>query len=153
MPAGIMAAVHSMFTLAEATSLEQSSVSVLVVDDQSSFRDVICRLVDAARGLDLLAAADSGESAVTAVGELEPDMVVMDVSMPGIGGVAATGQIKTDRPRTVVVLVSATHPSELAPEVGECPADAVVWKRELRPALLEEIWFEHRSPPAGTSSP
>jgi DNA-binding NarL/FixJ family response regulator len=141
-----LAAIHNMFTL------EQSHVGVLVVDDQSPFRDVICRLVTAARGLDLLAAADSGETAVAAVDELGPDMVIMDVAMPGIGGVGATQKIKSDRPRTVVVLVSATHPSELPPEV-EGSADIVVWKSELRPELLEEIWFEHGSAPGETSSP
>jgi CheY-like chemotaxis protein len=138
-----------VLTIAGEISGGQACVRVLVVDDRSVFRDVICRLVDAAQGLDLLAAAESGETAVAAVTELEPDMVIMDVAMPGIGGIAASRRIKADRPATVVVLVSATHPADLPPEIDESLADVIVWKPHLRPALLEQIWVTHRSPRGG----
>ncbi len=120
---------------------------VLAVDDRSAFRDVLCRLVEAAGRLDLLGVADSGESAVEAVRMFRPDMVVMDVVMPGMGGAAAARSIKAEHPATVVVLVSTTHPDDLPDEVHECRADAVVWKAGLRPQLLEELWFTHHRPP------
>jgi CheY-like chemotaxis protein len=69
----------------------------------------------------------------------------MDVFMPGIGGIAAARQIKASRPATIVVLVSTTHPEDLPGEAAASPADEIVWKRELRPSLLEEIWQRHRA--------
>lgn len=89
--------------------------------------------------------AATGEDAVTAADELEPDLVVMDVFMPGIGGIAAADRIKQRRPATVVVLVSTTHPDDLPSGAADGSADAVVWKRELRPGLLGQIWRRHRN--------
>jgi DNA-binding NarL/FixJ family response regulator len=116
---------------------------VLAVDDHEPFRAVIRRLVEAAAGLNLLGEADSGERAVEAAEELQPDMVVMDVVMPGIGGLHAARRIKEQRPATVVVLVSTTHPDDLPTEAADCRADEIVWKPELRPGLLETIWLDH----------
>jgi DNA-binding NarL/FixJ family response regulator len=116
---------------------------VIAVDDQADFRIVLRRLVDAMPGFEVVAEAGSGELAVAAAVELEPDLVLMDIEMPGIGGLAAARQIKADRPSTVVVLVSATHPDDLPPEAVCCLADEIVWKSKLRPALLEEMWRNH----------
>ena len=68
----------------------------------------------------------------------------MDVRMPGIGGIAATRAIKAIRDSTVVVLISTTHPDELPREAEECNADEIVWKGDLRKAVLENIWIRHR---------
>ena len=56
---------------------------VLAVDDQETFREILRRLVSLSSGLTLLGEVDSGERAVVAVKELQPDMVVMDVVRPG----------------------------------------------------------------------
>ena len=140
----MMLADSSMSAFAEDRSRRAGCARVLAVDDRSPFRNVLCELVRAAPSLDLLAAADSGESAVDVAMRLEPDMVVMDVVMPGLGGVAAARRIKERAPDTVVVLVSTTHPDDLGPEVVDGLVDAVVWKAHLRPQLLEELWFSHR---------
>jgi len=125
---------------------ERPGARVLAVDDRSPFREVLCRLVDAAEGLELVGAADSGETAVSLARQLRPDMILMDVAMPGLGGIEACRTIKTTRPETVVVLVSATHPNELPLEVELSLADAVIWKPTLRPALLQELWTSRMRP-------
>ena len=76
-------------------------------------------------------------------------MVVMDVRMPTLDGISATRRIKASRPSTLVVLVSATHPGELRREASGCGANEIVWKSELRPRLLDEIWLHHREELAG----
>ena len=88
----------------------------------------------------LVGEAESGEAAVALVSELKPDLVLMDVRMPGIGGISASVAIKAIRPETVVVLASTIHPGDLAPEADESRADEIVWKGDLRPKLLDEIW-------------
>jgi len=88
--------------------------------------------------------ATCGEEAVRLVEQMRPDLVVMDVRMPGIGGVGATRQIKAAHPSTIVALVTTCSPEDLAPEAERSAADAVICKRDLRPSLLEEIWRKHR---------
>ena len=56
--------------------------------------------------------------AVGAARALEPDLVLMDVRMPALGGIAAASQIKAGRPSTLVVLLSTAHPDGLSPRSG-----------------------------------
>ena len=116
---------------------------VLAVDDQPAFRSALRFVVAACPALVLTGEADSGEAAIVLVAELEPDLVLMDVEMPGMGGIAATREIKRLSQRTVVLLVSATHPDELPHEATECSADGIIWKSDLGPSVLEAIWAKH----------
>jgi len=117
-------------------------VAVLTVDDQDCFRDALRDMIAATAGFVLVGEACSGEEALSAVDLLAPELVLMDVRMPGMDGVAATRAIITRRPRTVVVLISAEDP-ELAPGV-EALSQAVarVRKQHLRPQLLRDLWAD-----------
>ena len=117
---------------------------VLAVDDQSPFLAVLGELLCATRELEPVGEAHSGELAIEAVRETEPDIVLMDVWMPGMGGIAAAKEIKAFWPSTLVVLISTTHPDELPHEPDDISADAVLWKSELAPRLLDDIWLRHR---------
>lgn len=130
---------------------EPARARVLTVDDHRPFLALLRDLVGASDWLLAVGEADSGERAVTSARELEPDLVVMDVRMPGIGGVAAARQIKAGRPRTVVTLISATHPDDLALDPSTAAADEIVWKRELSSRLLDQIWQRHRPGPPPSS--
>lgn len=123
------------------------AVRVLAVDDTAAFRRAIRTLLRTSRQLELVAEADTGERGIEVASSCVPDVVLMDVRMPGMGGIAAAMVIKGRRPSTVVVLISTEHPSELPPDASTCGANAVVWKSELRPGVLEAIWLRHR--PAG----
>ena len=71
-------------------------------------------------------------------------MVLMDVRMPGMGGIAAARQIKAGRPSTLMVLISTARPDELSLEADDVFADAVICKSELEPRVLDDIWLRHR---------
>jgi two-component system, NarL family, invasion response regulator UvrY len=117
---------------------DEVSVSVLVVDDQEFFRDVMRDVVLATPGMTLVGDAASGEAAVDAVEELSPRMVIMDKRMPGVGGIEAARLIRAHRPEIVVVLVSVEEPD---PEVlEESGASAFLHKRELSPRALADLW-------------
>jgi DNA-binding NarL/FixJ family response regulator len=116
----------------------------LVVDDRAAFRSVVRTLLRSAHQLVLVGEADSGELALAAMSDCDPDFVLMDVRMPGMGGIDAARAFKHRRPSTVVVLISTTHPSELSPAASRCGADAVMWKPDLRPGVLEALWLQHR---------
>jgi two-component system chemotaxis response regulator CheB/two-component system chemotaxis response regulator CheY len=116
----------------------------LAVDDQSAFLAVMRELVDAADGLETVGEADSAERAIELAREIEPDLVLMDVWMAGTDGIAAARAIKARRPATVVVLTSTTHPDDLPLAGEDHVVDAVIWKGQLEPRLLEDIWCRSR---------
>jgi two-component system, NarL family, invasion response regulator UvrY len=129
----------------------RDSISVLVVDDQESFRSVLRELVAGTEGFTLIGEAASGESALSAAQELSPRMVIMDKRMPGIGGMEAA-RVLTDRhPEVVVLLISV----EEAPDphvLRSCGAAAFAGKQELRPALLRKVWQRHRGSAASNAN-
>ena len=114
------------------------------MDDAAAFRRAIRTLLRKNPRLELVGEADSGESALEIAQGCDPDLVLMDVRMPGMDGLAATKAIKAQRPATVVVLISTEQPSELPAEASTCGADDIVWKSELRSGVLEAIWLRHR---------
>ncbi|HZA60244.1 MAG TPA: response regulator transcription factor, partial [Actinomycetota bacterium] len=77
---------------------------VLIVDDHPVTRDGLRAALGTAEDVEVVGEAASGEEAVTAVGQLTPDVVFMDVRMPGMNGIEATRAIRQDHPETRVVL-------------------------------------------------
>lgn len=90
--------------------------TVLVVDDHDLIRLGICRLLDDVPDIIVVAQASSGEEAITLVRKLAPDVVFMDIRMPGIGGLEATQRILAKHPDTKVIVVSAFN-DEVYPAV------------------------------------
>jgi DNA-binding NarL/FixJ family response regulator len=142
------AAEIEMPSVEDSSSAPRRPARVLAVDDDPSFLALLCDVVDAASELELVGESDCGEDAVHAAGELRPDMVVMDVRMPTLDGMSASTRIKTSLPSTLVVLVSATHPDELRHEASGCGASAILWKGDLRPRLLDQLWLHYREAPS-----
>jgi DNA-binding NarL/FixJ family response regulator len=134
--------MQSRETTVRDPSATDAPACVVAVDDSAEFRSALRQLLDRSSGLVLLAEVASGEAAVLAVRELEPDLVLMDVRMPGLGGIAATRAIKETRPETVVFLLTSCDPETLSAG-GESPADAVVSKGALCNGRLEAIWARH----------
>ena len=92
-------------------------VRVMLVDDQPPVLRVMAALVEETPGFEVIGRAASGEEAVTMAGRLLPDLVVMDVNLPGIDGLEATRRILARRPATVVLLVS-TYDEEAGRVLG-----------------------------------
>jgi DNA-binding NarL/FixJ family response regulator len=125
---------------------EMTEVRTLVVDDQEAFRDALRQLIAAAPGFTLVGEACSGEDAIAAVERLAPSLVLMDVRMPGIGGIEAARSIAERHPDLMIVLISVHGEEELSPELIEYgnPA-AFVLKQNLRPLMLRELWDSRQS--------
>ncbi|MBC3423832.1 MULTISPECIES: UvrY/SirA/GacA family response regulator transcription factor [unclassified Pseudomonas] len=81
-------------------------IRVVVVDDHDLVRTGITRMLADIDGLQVVGEADSGEAALKLARELKPDVVLMDVKMPGIGGLEATRKLLRSHPDTKVVAVT-----------------------------------------------
>jgi len=112
---------------------------VLVVDDQAPFRSVAASVIRLVRGWQMVGEAETGEEAVRLTAQLEPDLVLMDINLPGINGIQATQQILHGRPGVAVVLVSTYALDDLPEEASRCGALAYVRKDDLTPRLLRSL--------------
>ena len=115
-------------------------VRVLIVDDQEPFRMAARMVVEASDGFEVAGESETGEDSVEKARELDPDLVLMDVNLPGINGLEATRQILSGSDRVVVLLVSTYEADEYAPRAAECGAAAYIPKAELDPVRLAEAW-------------
>lgn len=116
-------------------------VRVLIVDDQAPFREAARDVVELADGFEVVGEAESGEASVEAVKELQPDLVLMDINLPGINGLEATRQIVQNNPDQVVVLVLSTYEAEeMTLQALEAGAVAYIPKAQFGPDELEEAW-------------
>lgn len=86
---------------------ENRLIRVLLADDHALVREGTRRLLEAEDDLKVVAEAASGEEALEETKRLRPDIAIMDIAMPGIGGIEATRAIKTDCPETAVLVLSA----------------------------------------------
>lgn len=87
-------------------------VTVVIVDDHAIVRQGIRTALEVHPLLSVLGEADSGEAAVRLAADLVPDVIVLDLVMPGIGGVEATRQIKRVSPHTQVIVLTSYHDDE-----------------------------------------
>lgn len=117
------------------------TVRVLIVDDQEPFRMAARMVVDATEGFEVVGEAETGEDSVELARELSPNLVLMDVNLPGINGLDATRQILADGADKVVVLLLSTYEEEeYAPRAAECGAAAYIPKAVFGPDRLESAW-------------
>lgn len=117
---------------------------VLAVDDSETFLRVADSVVSATTGLRLVGKAASGEEALQLLPDLRPDLVLLDIHMPGIDGFETARIIRRDSPHTVVVMVSA-EPSGLEAAAESAGAVALLDKVDIGPELIDELWLKHGS--------
>jgi DNA-binding NarL/FixJ family response regulator len=102
-------------------------------------------VVDVTEGFEVVGEAETGEDGVRLAAELGPDLVLMDVNLPGIDGLEATRQILAADGPPVVLLLSTYEEAEYAPRAAECGASAYVPKAVFGPDRLEDAWAEATS--------
>jgi two-component system, NarL family, invasion response regulator UvrY len=117
-------------------------VQVWVVDDQASFRLATAAAVAATKDFVIAGECETGESAI----ELLPDggagIVLMDIHMPGMGGIEATRRIRAAHPDLMVLLMSTYDVEDLPAGAADCGAAAYLHKEHLSPDLLTRLWRE-----------
>jgi DNA-binding NarL/FixJ family response regulator len=133
------------------TQGNRGAIRTVVIDDSAQFLSSLGELVSQCGRLELVGCARSASEGIGLVERVHPDLVLMDLLMPGMNGLEATRRIARSDGLPRVVMMSVHQSAELARTSLEAGADAFVHKRDLWDELHRSIgrWF----PAAGGGSP
>jgi len=112
---------------------------IIIADDHPLYRDALRQMLDAHAGLRVVAEADNGRAAVELCRRLGPELVLMDVHMPTMDGIAATREIKRELPLTIVLMLTALEDPQLLSEALRAGAGGYVLKHAGREELVAAI--------------
>ena len=116
------------------------SVRVLIVDDHRLFAEALRAILSADQRIEIVGLASSGEEAVQRAGELEPDVVLMDISMPGVDGVEATRRIRAGIPASQVLMVTGSDARQDVDAARSAGAAGYVTKDKIAAELIGAIF-------------
>jgi DNA-binding NarL/FixJ family response regulator len=116
------------------------AVKVLIVDDQTAFRSAAREVVAATAGFEVVGEASSGEESVAAATRLHPDLVLMDVRLPGVDGLEASRLIRSEHDEITVFLLSTYDEEEFASRISGSRAAAFIPKFAFSSDSLVSAW-------------
>jgi NarL family two-component system response regulator LiaR len=119
--------------------LDAHPVRVLIVDDHPMMRKGLRSFLEITRGLDCIGEAASGEEAIACCAELNPQVVVMDLMMPGMGGVAAIRVLRARHPQVRVIALTSFAEPRLVQEAVSAGAIGYLLKNVAAPELAEAV--------------
>jgi two-component system, NarL family, invasion response regulator UvrY len=122
------------------SSMTADRVRVWVVDDQASFRRAAVEMLATTKGFVLAGECETGESAIELIPDDGAGIVLMDIHMPGMGGIESTRRIRATHPDVMVLLMSTYDLDDLPAGAADCGAAAYVHKENLSPDLLTRLW-------------
>ena len=120
-----------------ASSINNNRVSILIVDDHEVVRNGIRSYLETLTQFNVVGEAASGEEALKLVSEHIPDIVLLDLIMPGMDGVETTRLIKSQRPQVKIIALSMY--AEYAADAAAAGADAFVSKGQPPEQLLATL--------------
>jgi DNA-binding NarL/FixJ family response regulator len=126
---------------AEVRSEAAPPLRILLVDDSAPFRRIVERILKPFSSLSLIGEAADGNSGIEMALALRPDIIVMDVQMPGLNGIEATRRIKTSLPEVAVIGVSALEHPMIHEAMRAAGASVFIPKQSViaLPEVIEQI--------------
>lgn len=115
------------------------TIRVLLADDHSVLREGLIKILSQDSTISIVGEAANGESAVELAAKLKPDVILMDVMMPGMGGAEATRSIKHTNPNIQVIALSMYEEHERGSEMKEAGASAFITKRKAASTVVDII--------------
>ena len=120
-------------------TISTAPITVMIVDDHEMVRRGACSYLEAQPDISVVAQAGSGEEAVRLAQEQIPDVVLMDLVMPGMDGVEATRKVKNASPRTQIIILTSFHQDEYIFPALQAGAISYLLKDVKAAELLEAI--------------
>ena len=121
------------------TGSAQPALRILVVDDHPSVRSGLTKFLEHEPDLDVIGTASNGVEALAAAARLRPDLVLMDVSMPGMDGIETTRQLVARNPELRVVMLTSVGGHSHMVEALRCGASAYVVKDAAPAEVLRAV--------------
>jgi two-component system response regulator NreC len=118
-------------------------ISILLADDHTIVREGIRSLLEARADIEVVGEAATGREAVEKVGELRPDVVLMDISMPLLSGLEATRQIKSRFPECKVLVLTMHENKESVRQILKAGAQGYIVKKSAASQLFEAVSAVH----------
>ncbi len=125
-------------------AMSDNFIGVMLVDDHAVVRMGFRLLLEGSRDITVLGEAESGEEAVRRFAQLKPDVMVMDISMPGIGGLEAIERILAKEPAIRILVLSAHEDAMHARRVLKAGAAGYLTKRSAAEELIHAIGLVHQ---------
>jgi DNA-binding NarL/FixJ family response regulator len=111
----------------------------LVVDDHPIVRLGVCRILSSVPDFDILCETATGEDAVQKAEEHLPDLVLLDISLPGINGIEAARHIRTTSPLSHVIFMTEHNSADMVKEAFNAGGNGYILKSEAGQELLNAI--------------
>jgi DNA-binding NarL/FixJ family response regulator len=115
------------------------NIRLLLIDDFPLIREGFAAALEADPGLKIVGQADNGEEGLRLARELQPDVVVLDLSMPGMGGMSVLQKLRTDLPQAKVLVVTATEKAQPLLDAVAAGATGYLTKRAGREELRQAV--------------
>lgn len=116
-----------------------TALRLLVVDDHAVVRRGVRALLESRPGWEVCGEAVDGQDAIRKAADLKPDIVVLDISLPGLNGLEATSRILKESPESEVLILTMHHSEELAQQVIKAGARGYVLKSDADQSLVAAI--------------
>jgi two-component system, NarL family, invasion response regulator UvrY len=121
-----------------------NQVRVWIVDDQARFRSVVAATLAKTQKFTMAGECDTGEAAIELTRDGGRGIVLMDINMPGMGGIEAARRIHAAHPELTVLLMSTYDIDDLPDTAAQCGATAYLHKEQLSADLLCALWQDGR---------
>jgi DNA-binding NarL/FixJ family response regulator len=115
------------------------SKCILIVDDSAIMRRTLRKLFEAIPEWEVCGEAENGKDALNKAGKLDPDLVVLDLSMPVMNGFEAARELKKIRPEVPIIMYSIFNARRLEDEARAAGCNAVVYKADSTRNLIESM--------------
>jgi DNA-binding NarL/FixJ family response regulator len=113
---------------------------LLIADDHALVREGMQAMLASEQNLEVVGEAENGQEALELCRELRPDLILMDVRMPELDGLAATREIKSKYPQTRILILTTHESPEYLMDAVSAGADGYVLKDASKQGLLDAIW-------------
>jgi len=120
-------------------TVEARIARVVIADDQTLFRDGLSRLLDEDPRVEVVGSAPDGQEAIKLVAELRPDVILMDLKMPGVDGVEATQRIAQETPETKVLILTTFETDGYVLQALRAGASGYLLKDSHKDAIVTSI--------------